>query len=143
MLRSELGEQFVGGFIPSAFARRHYPDLIVCANTNAAGYARKVREATIGISTVGLHGSNPWKLVEYLAAGQAIVSQRLRSDLPYGLEGVGKTIFADDVESLVAEVLGLVADPDRTYEMRVASRRYFLEHVHPARVVARTLCVPG
>ncbi len=138
-LRGALGSKFVGGFLPSDFARRAYPKLITPSPTGVREYARLVRSATIGVSTAGLSGSNPWKLVEYLAAGLGIVSEPLTSDLPIPLQERTNLLTFTDVDQCVDHVVALASDEGRVRGMRLANTHYFREHVRPERVVWRSL----
>lgn len=57
-LREEVGDRFMGGFIPSEFVLAHYGDLISSNLSSRSDYIRLLKSSNIGISTAGLHGSS-------------------------------------------------------------------------------------
>jgi hypothetical protein len=86
---------------------------------------------------VGLHGSNPWKLVEYLAGSRAIVSEPLRYELPESLTGTAE--FFDDPKQCVELCTALLDSRSRRAELQGRSRSYWLQNVRPDRLLARRL----
>ncbi len=54
-LRRQLGTRFVGGFVPTEFARRHYPDCVADVSTNRRDFIDTSGRGGIGVSTHGLY----------------------------------------------------------------------------------------
>ena len=139
LLREELGPRFQGGFLPTEHARRRYPSLLTNLESSQDGYLRLLRRAAIGVSTVGLHGSNPYKLGEYLAAGTAIVSEPLRFSLPEPLlEDVNVCTFTSP-EACVEACRSLLDDPARLRRMQHSNQQYWLRYAHPSALPRRRL----
>lgn len=126
-MRGAFGERFVGGFVPSEFAVRAYPSLLTDQSTSRADYFRLVRSCNIGLSSVGLHGSNPEKTVELMAASRVLVSEPLRALIPEPIDGIAH--FFQDLDSLV-EICDQLLASDLT-EQQKESRRYFDSFVRP------------
>jgi hypothetical protein len=136
-LRKAIAHRFVGGFVPTPYARSTYPGLLSELPVGQRDYLRLVQESAITVSTVGLHGSNPWKLVEYLAGSRAIVSEPLRYELPESLEGTAE--FFDDSEQCVERCIELLDSPGRRAELQDRSRSYWLRNARPDRLLVRRL----
>jgi hypothetical protein len=135
-LREHFGPRFKGGFTRSEFARRRYPKLLTEQPQSSGDYAALVRAAAVGVSTVGLHGSNPWKLAEYLAGGVAIVSEPLKFELPDSLEGVVDW-FTTPAECVAA--CEALLDNDAYLARRELSERYWRENARPDVLLRRRL----
>jgi hypothetical protein len=91
------------------------------------------------VYTEGLVGSAGWKLAEYLAAGRAIVMQRLRTELPEPLVDRRDVLLFDTDDECVAACKALVDDPARAEALGAAARRYYAQWVDPAANVLRML----
>lgn len=88
LLRQEFGGRFHGGFMPTEHARQHFSDCVIGADmASKRRYMQTLKDTDVCIATAGLHSSNGWSLGEYIAASKAIVSQRLRYDVPAFREG--------------------------------------------------------
>jgi hypothetical protein len=128
-LRSTFGPLSRGGFTPSPYAVRRYPHLISPLPTDQAAYARLIASSSIGVSTIGLGGSSPLKLGEYMAAGCAVVSERLHYPLPED-PGVALERF-DDVDGCISACERLLDDGDALDRAQVAARCYWHDSVRP------------
>lgn len=142
LLRREFGSRFVGGFLPSDYARASYPDCVLDDSvTRKATYMALVKRSDICVASMGLHGSNGWKLAEYVAASKAIVAERLRYAVPGDFcAGQNYSPF-DHPEECVEKVGELVANEEKGYEMKVNNYRYYHGYVRPNRLVLNTLTV--
>jgi hypothetical protein len=136
-LREEYADRFVGGFVDSPVARRLYPDLLTSMPSDRASYVELIGSCAIGVSTVGLHGSNPWKVAEYLAAGRAIVSEPLRFEIPESLDGI--VDWFDSPSDCVAAVRTLLDDAGTLTAHREAARRFWEENARPDVLLRRRL----
>lgn len=83
-LRAAFGARFFGGVMHTEFARREYPDVLLPEARAASkrAYIKRVRAFPVCIATTGLHGSNGWKLAEYVGLSRAIVSEPLHYAVP-------------------------------------------------------------
>lgn len=141
-LRQRFGECFLGGLndTNSRLSQTLAPDLIVDRRlTERRRYLQAVHDCDICIGTMGLYESIGGKTGEYVAAGKAIVNERLHFDPGGGFsEGVHYLSF-DTLEQCVQAVEVLAADPEKRYEMRLANHRYYQRYLRPDRLVLRTL----
>jgi hypothetical protein len=140
-LRDRFGPKFVGGFIPSYFARATYPDLtdVPGVDGHKGRYLATARQIPICIATDGLHGSTGWKFAEYMAMARAIVSEPLRYVAPGDLaEGIHYLSF-DSVSECVGHVTRLMEDRDLRFNMMTANASYYREFVRPDAIVRQSL----
>jgi hypothetical protein len=138
-LRESLGQHFVGGLVPTEFARKAYPDCLADTPSDKKGYLALVPQHDICISTTGLHRSNPWKLPEYLAASRAIVMQPLEFEIPKPLaEGVNVRTFATP-EECVNICTELLDEPERRAAMKDANFRYYWSEQRPSLLMTNRL----
>lgn len=136
-LREEVGDRFMGGFIPSEFVLAHYGDLISSNLSSRSDYIRLLKSSNIGISTAGLHGSIPFKIGEYLVCGLAILSEPFR----YRLEpqpGPAVSTFETSDECL-SQVDRLLSDREVLAKRQQASYRYWHREARPDRIVERLI----
>jgi len=138
-LRTEFGSQFVGGFVPTPFAKREFPDCITALPTTVFAYANLVRRCSIAVSTVGLHGSNPWKLAEYLAAGSAIVTEPLQCRVPVPLEEGRNVLTFHSPEGCLEACRTLLSDEALRHSMRNNNLEYYRNEVRPDRLLLNRL----
>jgi hypothetical protein len=135
-LKKSFGKRFVGGLIPTPEGREH-PELITNLPTKSWRYAVWSRRAAIGIYTRGLHGSNAFKLPEYLASSKCIVGQSLVHELPRKLEECHAV--CNTIAATVDECDALLSNPRRMEDIRRASWRYYQEHLRYDRRVQALL----
>ena len=136
-LREAFGDRFVGGFVDTSFAREHHPDLVSKEASVRGHYVSLMQSCGVAVSTVGLHGSNPWKMAEYLATGCAIVSEPLRGALPEPVDAAVRWFESPD--ECVRRCEELLADPAARAGAQLAARRHWHEYTRPDRLVARRL----
>lgn len=140
-LRAELGDRFVGGLVPSEFARARYGDCVVdAAATARPRFLRALAGCDVAVATTGLHGSNQWKLAEYLAASKAVVTQPLRYEVP-AFNTPEHYLPFETPEECVEQTTALIDDPERRVAMMRANRDYYEAYVRPDAIVRRSLRV--
>jgi len=138
-LRKELGSRFLGGLVPTARARRDYPELVREDGVRRDDYLALMRSSAIGISTRGLFHSTPWKLSEYLSIGIAVVTQPITNQpLDPLIENQHVLTFNTEDECL-QHCTTLLENADKTAEMQLANRAYYESSVEPMAVVRRCL----
>ena len=136
-LRAELGPRFTGGFVPSEFARANYGGLLTTGSWARSEYLNSIRALDIGIASIGLHRSTPFKIPEYLAAGRAILSEPLHYQVGPD-PGRAMSTFVSVVDCL-DQIETLLSDPHELAERQNASLAYWKDHVRPDQVMARML----
>lgn len=111
-LRRAFGPRFFGGIQHTAFARRECPDVLLpdARLASKRAYIRRVRHYPVCIATTGLHGSNGWKLAEYVGFSRAIVSERLHYAVPGEFRAPANYLEFDDAASCVEQVGRLLDD---------------------------------
>ncbi|MGI5951022.1 MAG: hypothetical protein ACOX61_04150 [Brooklawnia sp.] len=137
LLRRELGGRFVGGFIPDDFSRAHYGDLLSKHGVQRSEYLKLVKGSDVGIASIGLHQSTPFKIPEYLAAGRAIVSEPLIYD-PGPSPGDAIMEFRSVGECLQT-IDTLLSDKKELSRRQDESVKYWRTHVRPDRIMERVL----
>ena len=145
-LRQEFGQRFTGGVMHSAFARRRYPDALLDDPRAASkrAYIGRVRRHPVCIATTGLHGSNGWKLAEYVALSRAIVSEPLHYAVPGDFASPGNFLGFRSVDECAAQVHRLMTDPELRAAQMHANQRYYQRYMRPdalARYVLDTAAV--
>ena len=141
VLRREFGARFHGGVQHSEFARAHFPDVLLGngAQGGKRAFLERVRRTPICVTTTGLHGSNGWKLVEYVGLSRAIVSEPLRyvvaGDFVAGRHYLAFTTPAE----CAAQVERLMTRHDEREAMMEANQRYADEWMRPDRLAWRVI----
>ncbi len=130
-LREHFGPRFVGGFTRSEFTLREYPHLISDQPQSRAEYVALIRSSAVAVSSIGLHGSNPWKLAEYLATGAAIVSEPLHFAVPESLDGVAT--FFETPDECVAACETLLSHDDARRDAQAGAADYWRRCARPTR----------
>jgi hypothetical protein len=142
-LKRAFGSRFAGGVIPSqetyaALGKAGIdPDLLVKTSHQRVDYARLSRGPAIGIYTQGLHGSNAFKVAEYLASSKCIVGENLAYDLP---EPLGAShLVRNSIEGIVAECDHLLGNAAALDEIRRESWNYYQRNIRFDRLFTRLL----
>jgi hypothetical protein len=138
-LRRAFPGRFSGGFAPNPFACQRYPDLVSEHPNEPADYLRFTKRHLIGVSTRGLHKSEPFKLAEYMAASLAIVSEPVRNEFFPPLTAGSNLLEFRTPEECVESCGRILGSPALAAELREASWRYYQSHVEPARHIENLL----
>jgi hypothetical protein len=138
-LKNEFGKKFVGGLIPTHFAKQKYPDCLSIENTDRRAYIKLVKKCLIGINAIGLHKSTPGKLAEYMAASRCIVSEPLSySPLKPLKDGENYLLFKDPAEC-VQLCKRLFADKNAINSMRNNNFEYYRKEINPSSLISNCL----
>jgi hypothetical protein len=137
LLRKELGARFLGGFNHNAHTVEQYKDCLVddASITDKKRYLLTRRSFPICVATTGLHGSNGWKLAEYVACAKAIVSERLVYEVPGPFMADRNYLEFAKPEQCVEQALRLVADRTLCNEMMTANNLYYRGYQRPDAIV--------
>lgn len=132
-LRKTFGGRFTGGVMHSDFARRRYPDALLDDPRGAAkrAYIARVRRSAICIATTGLHGSNGWKLAEYVALSRAIVSEPLRYSVPGDFSAPANYLPFRSADECASQVQRLMDDAALRVEQMHENYRYAERYMRP------------
>ncbi|GAB4415284.1 MAG: hypothetical protein OHK0021_22180 [Bryobacter sp.] len=132
VFRQEFGGRFVGGLVPTAYARLHYPELLSPAPVRRELYVKESLRSAIGVNTRGLHGSNPFKLGEYLAGSFAILSDPLLYELPEPMRNGEEYLEYRSAEDCARHIAELFRRPEAIDALRDAAWRYYCSNLQPA-----------
>jgi hypothetical protein len=138
-LKREFGPRFVGGLVPTAFARQQYPDDLTPHSSKYAEYLRIKKRCLVSVYTRGVEHSLAFKLGETFAASQCLVSVPLRYGLPAPIEVGRHYLEFEAIDGCLAACRRLLSDRDLASAMRQANHEYYLRDIEPAAHVARVL----
>ena len=136
-LQRALGDQFIGGLVPTEYARQHYPDVLASNPARRQHFIRWSKRNLVGVYVRGLNYSYGFRFAEHLAASQCVVAHPdgFRNPAPVPpQEGVHYLPFTTQ-EECVARCRQLFDDSDLAARMREANWRYYRQEVEPARHV--------
>lgn len=138
-LKREFGARFVGGLVPTTFARQNFPDELTPHSSKYAAYLRLKKRCLISIYTRGVEHSLAFKLAEPFAASQCLVSVPLRYGLTAPIEQGRHYLEFETVEGCVEACHRLLSDLELARAMRRANHDYYLSEIEPAAHVARVI----
>lgn len=141
-LREQYGSAFIGGLNDSELSRQWAPDLIMPAKyTERKRYLKLMQSCDICIGSMGLFESIGGKTGEYVAAGRAIVNERLHYSVTGDFrEGIHYLQF-ETVAECIHAVQRLVEDPQLRLSMQRANDAYYRQYLRPDSLVKNTLDV--
>lgn len=139
-LRKKYGSNFFGGLENSELAMQLAPELVVDKSVvRRSNYLKQMKQADIGIATTGLHGSIGWKLAEYVAAGKAIVTEKLNYEVPNGFVVDNNYYTFSSADDCLDKIQSLINDPSKLYEMKMENYRYYQTSLRPDMLIKNTL----
>lgn len=141
VLRKELGERFLGGFIHTAYSRRAHAHALVHdgAVTRKRSYVRLLKSFPICIATTGLHGSIGGKFAEYVALSKAVVSEKLNYAVPGDLQAGRNYLEFASADECAAKALRLVEDRDERARLMFNNACYYQSYLRPDSLVLNSL----
>jgi hypothetical protein len=131
-LRKAFGKRFVGGLVPTDYARKYFPDALSDNPTRQSQYITMSKRSLVGIYTRGLFHSLAFKLPEYLAASKCIVSEPLRNQLPVPLVEGRHYLVYRTIDECVEHCARLLDDYESARRLRQEAWTYYKEEVEPA-----------
>lgn len=147
-LREAFGEHFTGGTQHSTFATRFDP-VALMPDPRAASKSRYlglVRQHSVCVATMGLHGSNGGKFSEYVALSRAIVSEPLRYTVPGPFAPERNYLTFSNPDECVAQARRLAADEGLRRRLMLENHAYYEAWMRPdvlARRVVDTILERG
>lgn len=139
-LKEKYGDDFIGGIEDNTTSRKLCPDLILPKNlTIRIAYMRLMRKTSICVASTGLFNSIGWKIAEYVAAGKAIVSEKLNYQLIGDFEKDKNYLEYTNVEECLEAVDKLYNNPDMIGRMKIANKEYFEKYQRPEKQIEYVL----
>ncbi len=138
-LRREFGALFYGGVRHDDFSRANFADVLL-PNARAGDhreFIQRAREHAICVTSMGLHGSNGWRLAEFIALSRAIVSEPLSYDVPGPLRAGIHFLEYQTPRQCVEAVAWLVARAREREEMMQSNWAFYQDWVRPDRLAGR------
>lgn len=136
-LKQAFGARFVGGLVPTVFARQHYPDDLTPHSSKYAQYLRIKKRCLVSVYTRGVEHSLAFKLGETFAAAQCLVSVPLKYGLPVPIEVGRHYLEYQGVDACLAACERLLADADLARSMRNANQDYYRREIEPSAKLTR------
>lgn len=134
-LRNKYGDAFVGGIERSTYSEQLCPELIVDKKYTAKNhYLKLMKTCDICIATTGLHKSIGWKTGEYIAAGKAVITEKLNYEVPSLYEGVNYLTFST-VDECVKQIDVMLDNKDLLKQMKQANRLYYITNLEPESLI--------
>ena len=138
-LKRAFGERFIGGLVPTPYARANFADDLTPHSSQYAAYLSLRKRCLIGVYTHGVEHSLAFKLGETFAASQCLVSEPLRYGLPVPLERGTHYLQFETADECVAACRQLFDQPAMAERMRHANHDYYRREIEPAAHVRRLL----
>lgn len=142
-LRKEFGENFFGGLAHEDYAVKNFKDCLLPDGnlSNKRKYLELLKEFPVCVTTVGLNGSNGWKLGEYVALSKAIVTEPLQYRVPGDFANEKNYLEFTAPENLVESVTRLFEDKDLRLAMQMNNYRYYQSYLRPDALVLNSFFV--
>lgn len=139
-LRSAFGDRFCGGIQRSAYAMQVAADLVADTRmTEKKQYLKLTRRASICVTTLGVVGSNGWRIAELIAGAKAIVCEKLAYPVPGNFIAGQNYLEFTTPEECVQQVLTLLDNPDLCFTLMQNNQCYYQSHLRPDRLIWNTL----
>ena len=141
VLSKQFRHRFFGGLAHDEYSQKYFSDCLL----PDAGLSKKtkfldtLKAFPICVTTVGLNGSNGWKLAEYVALSKAIVTEPLVYQVPGSFEKDRNYLEFATPEILVQNVTRLFEDRDLRNSLMTNNHNYYQSKVRPDALVLNTL----
>jgi hypothetical protein len=137
MLRKELGPRFYGGFIHNNYTTKMYHDVLLDKAENGIkkNYLNILDNFPICIATTGLHGSIGWKFAEYVSFAKAIISEKLKYEVPGNFTPGKNYLEFSTPEECVEKSITLLTNKKLRKEMMIRNAIYYQYYVRPDMLV--------
>ncbi len=138
-LRREFGPLFYGGVRHDDFSRANFADVLL-PDAHAGDHREfilRAREHAICVTSMGLHGSNGWRLAEFVALSRAIVSEPLQYDVPGPFRADIHYLEYQTPQQCVEAATWLFAHVRERDEMMQSNWAIYQDWVRPDRLAGR------
>lgn len=133
-LKKAFGPNFLGGIIPGPVWAP--PDVLFPGKSRSEYFALS-EQIGVGVSTIGLHGSPPFKLAEYFMQGIPVVSEPLTTRLA-GDRPVFFPVFSS-VDELVSHASNLLENEELRVKLSADCLNYGSSFCTPRALVTQIL----
>lgn len=142
-MKKEYNYLFLGGLARDEFALKNFPDCVLSNDSlsNKRAYLKTLKNFPICIATMGLNGSNGWKLGEYVAFSKAIVSEPLRFQVNGDFQDGKNYLEFGNPDELLNAVARLIDDKHLRMSLMLNNFRYYRAFVRPDSLVLNSLAV--
>lgn len=138
-LKSAFGKRFVGGLVPTPFAKERYADCLSTHSYRHDHFINLIRTCLVAVTSTGLHDSIGWKIPEYLAASRCIVTEPLKFELPISLEEKKHFLSYRTPQECVQACQVILNQPELAQEMRRSNWEYYENNVRPSVLLHKVL----
>lgn len=140
-LRKTFGKNFLGGLAHEDYAVKHFKDCLLPDTRLFAkrSYLEILKDFPICVTTVGLNGSNGWKLGEYVAFSKAIVTEPLHFSVTGDFRKEVNYLEFTTPENLVETAAKLFEDVNLRSAMMLNNYRYYQAFVKPDPLILNSL----
>lgn len=142
-LRKEFGTRFFGGLAHEDYAVKHFQDCLLPDNnlSNKRKYLEILKQFPICVTTVGLNGSNGWKLGEYVAFAKAVITEPLQFAVTGDFAPEKNYLEFDTPDRLIEAATRLIDDESLRVRMMMNNFRYYQSYLKPDALILNTLAV--
>lgn len=127
-LRKALGKKFAGGFRRGNRVEEFFPEAVEDRHYSHDDYVQFVKLCPVSIYTNGLSECFSWRLIEIMAAGKAILSERIANELTFQTAGIEQF---DSAHELVDAMSELAKNPAQIAAMSEATWKTYSEQLSP------------
>lgn len=138
-LRKTFGPRFHGGIVRTRLSERFCPKELLRPKMSRRKFAETLGASNVVVSTLGVGGSNPWKLGEFIAAARCIVSEPLVFELPIPLEERKHICSFTSTDHCLETCDALLSNDSLVNDMKHHAESYFLNHVTASRLILSLL----
>lgn len=129
-------EIFEGGFVSNIRNEESdkYKDMLYQKFINPIEYVSKIKKSLFVFNTPAVHNCHGWKLGEYLAMGQAIISTPLSNKLPIDLRNNDDIIIVHNSTEIESAIIKL-KDKNFRARLHTNAKAYYNNYASPTAVV--------
>lgn len=144
VLKDKFGDRFIGGISRDPYSQEIASKLLIHDDVSMKyNYLKTIKENNICVSTKGLHHSIGWKFAEYVAAGKAIVSDKLSYETPGGFRKDKNYLEFNGTEMMIKTLSDLIENVDMIHKMEKNNREYYESNLRPDVLIENTLTKTG
>jgi len=130
---------FEGGLVSrqNQLADKSFQDIVIARGFSQKDYMKKTKKSTVVFNTPAAWECLGWKLGEYFAYGNAIISTPIKQMLPAPLKHKENIFFVKDAEQIESAVAELMSDEKLRNGLQNGARKYFETFCSPEAIVER------
>ncbi len=142
-LRAAFGARFTGGIVPTPYAQRRCPDVLLpsMAAASPRQFIAQARQHAVCVTSTGLHGSTGFRLAEFVSLARAIVSEPLRYAVPGPFREDSHYVSYTSPEECVERVDHLLTHETERMQLMRNNAQYYSTWLRPDRLAARIVAL--